>query len=694
MESPGLGIRRRTRVVPIAAALLWALVVALCARYLTEHWELLLQNTPDALVWPVPEGQLPRGGAAPWVIVTAAAAAGVALARRLGRRPRLLTWGLGALTALILPAQVLGTAGLFSGRALFVPWAWAGGVCLVAAALLRRGAPADRARPAEVDVQVGRREPLLPWLVGIALLVAALEGHAIGRTLRSGPRCWDGEVYHLPVPLQWLGTSSLTDVLVRLVPNGKDDLHLYANPGNGHLLMCVPLLLGWDFLAYLVQLPFLPLAAWSCYALARAAGATRGAAALSLLALVSAPIVVEQASVPLLDLATAALSLAALALLLPASDADSVSARRAGLAGLAAGLALGTKTTALAHLGLLGVLVATSRWAWKGPRRARAATLARLAGMILVPSAFWYLRSAVLMGNPIYPIGVSLGDHVLLAGMTAEDMSGDWDVGWLGMKSWWEWPVVPLRDPIYFSEAGFGMLLVAVGGLGLVGGAVVLLHALRERRLTPMARLALMTVAGLAIFFLVAARTPRFNLPLFALFAALGGPAIDGLGAGWRRHAVGLLGTAATAVTLTLAVHYHGWSMAPIWSRAERLQKDYPAVPLAVDAMSPLVLFNDTHDDANARPATYWLTGSDHRHTVFEQASLGTDDATTFVARLRAIGANAVFLRTRKGHPAPARYDTPAFQPVARYEGEEFRSVIYLIRAAGPGASAAARDPR
>jgi hypothetical protein len=672
---------RTTRAAPIAAALLWAAALALAGGYLAEHWPFLLQPTPDAFVWPRPEPAAPRGGAAPWVILAAAIAGGAGLARRLDHRPIVLTWALGALATVVLPAHLLGAAGLFTGRAWFTPWAWAAGAGAMAAVLLaRRRSPSPRPRLTEVDVQVGGRDPLWPWLLAAGLVTLALEAHAIGRTLRTGPRCWDGEAYHLPVALQWLGTSSLTGVLERLLRVSDQDIQFYAHPGNGHLLMCLPLLVGWDFVAYLVQLPFLPLAAWATATLARAAGASRSAAALSALALASAPIVAEQASVPLVDLATAALSLAALALLLSVSDTESIAPSRAGLAGLSAGLALGTKTTALAHLALIALLVATSRWAWAGPRRTRAARLAVFAAALLLPSAFWYLRSALLLGNPIFPIGLVVGGHTLLDGVSAEDMSGDWDSGWLGLKSRWEWALVPLRDPLYFNEAGFGMLLVVAGGLGLLAGAAALVRALRERRLAPMSRLALLTVAALVVFFVVAARTPRFNLPLFALLAALGGPAVDALGRGWRRHAAGLLALAATAVTLTLALHQHGWAMAPIWTRAERVEKDYPAVPLAVDGLPPLVMFNDTHEDTAARPATYWLSGSDHRHTVFEQSSLATDDAETFLARLRTLGVGAVFLRLRKADRLPARYETPALQPVARFEGGEYRSVVYLVR--------------
>lgn len=666
-----------------ARVLLWIALLLSLGLYLAAHQGVLLAPTAGEFLFPAPRLPAPRGGLAPWIVVVGAVLGGRFVAARVSQPLRAVAWALGSYLCLVVPAHVLGVGAWMSGRGIWQPWLWAAGVWLLAAglALLRHrpsaatAAVSETAGPAEHP-----RDPLVPWLVVAGLTVAGLHGHAIGRTIRHGARAWDGESYHLPVALQWIHTRSLTEPLVRLAAISPWEIDRFANPGNGHLLMSVPLTAGWDLFAWIAQLPFLAVGAWGVYALGRAAHATSAAAILGVLAFLSAPIVADQAAVPMLDLATAALSLAAVALLLPAADADAVPAERVALAGLACGLALGTKTTALAQLGLVGTVVATSRWAWAAPARSKARAAALFLGLMLLPSSFWYVRSAVLFGNPIHPLEVRVLGHVLFPGTTAEDMSGSWDVERMNMRTRWEWLVFPFRDPEYSDETGFGALLVASGAAGLLAGGAVLARSVRERRLTPAGRLALVGAAALLLFWFAAARTPRFNLTLLAVLAALSAPAVDALGRRLLRHAAGLMAVAAAAVTLTLSLRYHGWDMGPPFPRVEQLETDYPGIPAVVDALPPLVLLNDTRDDESARPSNYKLFGADHRHLVYDHPQLATDDAEAFIARLRLLGADTVFLRIKKERPLPPRYATPALEPLARFEGREFRSVIYRVR--------------
>ena len=83
--------------------------------------------------------------------------------------------------------------------------------------------------------------------------------------------------------------------------------------------------------------------------------------------------------------------------------------RRGGLlvlAGMAAGLAAGTKYNAMLLLGPLGISAAVLA----GLRIRRripgtAAALALAAGVVLLPSGLWYLRNGLRLANPLYPIG-------------------------------------------------------------------------------------------------------------------------------------------------------------------------------------------------------------------------------------------------------------------------------------------------
>jgi hypothetical protein len=641
----------------------------------------------------------PRGGASPWLVAAGAALAGAALARLLqGGTPWAVRWGIGAFLGLVVPAHLLAFAEWGIGGRLFrIPlwaaaaWGTAGAAwCAVGLARpRRRGAgpppePGERRRPRTNPTPIpdGRidRDPLQRWLGVVVLLVGGLHLHSVLRTVRHGARSWDGESYHLPVPLQWLSAGSLTEPLARLVTVSPAEIDRFANPGNGHLLMALPLAVGWDGLAHLVQWAFLPLAAWAVFALARRSGASGAAAALGACGFLGAPIVSEQAAVPMLDLATAALSLAGLAVLARAAHERAVPWRALALASLAFGLALGTKTTALAHLALAGALVWSSSWAWHARRRDRLAALGLASALLAMPCLIWWGRSASLFGNPVHPIRIRVLGLTLADGATAEDMSGYWDLERMKMRSRWEWPLLPVRDPEYSDESGFGALFAGLLALGIAAGALDVARAVRARRAPPRARLAVLAGVALLVFWFGAARTPRFNLPMLGLLAALGGVASDRLGGRRARHALGALAAVAAALTLSLSMRLHGWDVGPPLSRAELLGGDWPGIPAGIDALPPRVVFNDTQDDESARICNYKLFGADHRHLVFDHPQLPVADPAGYVARLRALGADAVFLRRRRGEPEPARFATDALFPELSYEAREYRSTLYRVR--------------
>src|SRR2546428_3495905 len=96
-------------------------------------------------------------------------------------------------------------------------------------------------------------------------------------------------------------------------------------------------------------------------------------------------------------------------------------------------------------------------------------------------------------------------------------------------------------------------------------------HLPAERAFTPRRRLGLLAAVALLVFWFAAARTPRFNLPLLGLLAALAGPAVDALGRGLRRHAVGALAFALALLTLLISVRYHGWGIRVPQARREGL---------------------------------------------------------------------------------------------------------------------------
>jgi hypothetical protein len=673
-----------------ARTLGWASLLAASVLYLRFHFGMLL--SPPYGEFQVPQPELPalRGWPVLGLILLAGVAGGTLLASRLRAvAPFAVTLALGAYLTLVLPAHLLEALGWATRRPWFRPWPWAVAAWVIVGclALWHRSRLAEQPipEPAPAERRRAWADPLVPWLVAVALTVAALYGEAVGRTIRHGARAWDAHSYQLLVPLQWIRQQSLTEPLARQVPFGRLGLEKFANPGNANILMALPLMAGWDLPACLVQLPFAALGAWAVVSLARGAGASSAAALLAGLAFASVPLVVNQATVPLTDLASGALSLVAVAMVLRTAGSPRPPFASIALAGLAFGLALGTKYTAWSHLPLVLLALACCRWIRSARPRALAPPLLVFAGAAVLPSLFWYARNAALFhGNPVYPLRIRMLGFTLVPGTAAEAMSGYWERG-MGMTSRWEWLVFPFRDPAYFEESGFGALFVALGMLGLGAAIADAASALRDRAFTPRRRLALLTLAALAVFWFAAARTPRFNIPLLGLVAALAAPAVDAMGAGLRRHAVGALAFGLGVLTVLVSVRYHGWDIGAPELRSEELLKDFPgsggfAIPPAVDTLPPSVIYNDTKPETTSQMANYNLTGADHRHLVYDHRDLTPDSPAEFVARLKSLGVDYVFLRLPKAEPVPARYSTQALRPFLTAEVETFRSTLYRVR--------------
>src|SRR5262249_54012103 len=159
-----------------------------------------------------------------------------------------------------------------------------------------------------------------------------------------------------------------------------------------------------------------------------------------------------------------------------------------------------------------------------------------------------------------------------------------------------------------------------------------------------------------------AARTPRFNLPLFALVAALAAPAVDALGSGLRRHAAGLVAVVLAFMTVNLSLKFHGWDMGPPERRRDQLEWDMLdgsggiGIPAAMDDLPPSVIFNDTRLETTSQASNYGLFGADHRHLVYDHRDLSSDWPSEFVSCLDGLGVDYVFLRIPKTKSPPPRY--------------------------------------
>ena len=209
----------------------------------------------------------------------------------------------------------------------------------------------------------------------IALLVAVglAAAYVVVLALATPPVTWDSLRYHLTRAALWR-----QDGAVGYIADAYDT-RLNANPPNAEVLQTFVLELARDE----TLTAFVQFSAWlACFAavvaLARRIGLTRAEAAFGGAVFLLLPIVVLQSSTTQNDLVVASLLLAATVF------ATRDSWRELALAGVAVGLAVGTKVTVVyaAPIVLAVVLLSEPRRAWA--RRTAALAVGTAAG------AYWY----------------------------------------------------------------------------------------------------------------------------------------------------------------------------------------------------------------------------------------------------------------------------------------------------------------
>lgn len=321
------------------------------------------------------------------VWVGAPAAAAVLLRRRLlpgwTGAPALLVDVLSTLALLLTVAQLLGTVG-----GLTRPGLTAG--CLlvgVAGLLLALRAPA---RPASDLAR--QHEPAWSRFLGLAS-VAAVVGLWASKTrfiLEIGNFDTDSLVYHWPYAAVF-AQSGWTTRLHLGAPGAGASWHA----ANGELLGGISILaFHRDWMLPLLNFGWLALALLAARVVGRRSG-TGGLATAVACVLFAVPILARsQGGSGFTDIASLALVLAAIALLLEAFESSGLTPLL--WSGAAAGLAASTKETTLATGGLLAVAVLVLCL-----RSGRASAFVLWAAPAVLLGSFWYVRNLVREGNPI-----------------------------------------------------------------------------------------------------------------------------------------------------------------------------------------------------------------------------------------------------------------------------------------------------
>jgi hypothetical protein len=308
--------------------------------------------------------------------------------------PALLADAILAVGILVVISELLGLVGILDGVLLVATCVIVGGAGVRLEPLLARAAQAE----APERPESGQRDPLpvspieIAIAVALALLVTAQWAGptllALDRGIYGGDSLW----YHMPFAAHIAQTGSVTDLLF------VDPLYLnWFYPQNSELLHAGGLLVfGNDFLSPLLNLGWLGLALLAAWCIGRPYGA--GAATVAAVgALMSADLMFSrQPGNANNDVVAIALFISSVAILLNARWLPrALPVGAVVVAGVAAGLALGTKLTVVPPVLALsaGVIVIAGTG-----ERLRAA-VAWGAGLV-AGSGVWYARNLVVSGTP------------------------------------------------------------------------------------------------------------------------------------------------------------------------------------------------------------------------------------------------------------------------------------------------------
>lgn len=248
--------------------------------------------------------------------------------------------------------------------------------------------------PAGEAEEAGVAEGVQAWLpqlvaVGVVAVVFAHWGLTTADALSRGVFNFDSLWYHLPFAVDMAQSHSVTGLHYT-----ETVFTNWFYPQNSELLHSVGILLTHrDTLSLFLNFGWLAIVFLAAWCIGRPYGRGPLTVVAAGVLLECHTLVVREPGAAKNDLMAAALLLAAIAILV---NADRKPGWPLAVAGLATGLAVGTKSTALAMAAALTVAVivlapAGRRWAAAGWWFAAA-----LAG-----GGYWYLRNLIISGNPL-----------------------------------------------------------------------------------------------------------------------------------------------------------------------------------------------------------------------------------------------------------------------------------------------------
>ncbi len=358
-----------------------------------------------------------------------------------------------------------------------------------------------------------------PWTAALVLLAGSALAWQVVVALILPPYAYDALTYHLTTVAVWVQTGSLA-------PSPFSRCCAFYPFAPDLLVGFVAVLLHDDALVGLVQVPFVLLGAAATAGIARIAGLARSGAVASGALFALTPVVLAQAPTNYVDVTLAALVLSSLYMLTRYLQAGAQG--QLIVAGLAAGLALGTKGIGpLWAIVLFATAIAVSAMAVRNGRAKSASAIKGLAGASFAGiclGGWWYIRNLATTGNPLYPFTIRLFGATLFKGpldvgetLTVPPLGADapWPVtvalNWATDFKFWNQGSIDYQQRF----GGLGPLWV---WLGLPLLAVMVAALIRRRNL------ALIPIVAIVIVFLLQPYKwwARFTLP----FASLGSIAV------------------------------------------------------------------------------------------------------------------------------------------------------------------------
>jgi len=348
-----------------------------------------------------------------------------------------------ASVAVVLVAQLIGTFGAFGEAELIVG---ALGTAALAAVVCGRVERRRGLGPAPAPPKPGHSAVAVAVALVICAAVVAAWTVPTLSSLAGGMDRADTLWYHMPLAAKWVQTGSLAEIFFF-------DPIFFATfyPAHSEIFHAVPILaFDRDIVSPLINLGFLAIGLLAGWCIGRPYGVAPQALIGAAAALGTQMLVEFQAGEALNDITGVAFVLAAAALLVNgyaarsggSAPAREISGGALAVAGLAAGLAIGMKLSFLAPVAALTVGVVFI---------ARAGSRVRTAALWTLPlalaGAYWYVRNAIDIGNPI-PYIASLGPIDLPAPERAFQLRPGHSIAyyWNDLEIWWDWFIPGLDE--------------------------------------------------------------------------------------------------------------------------------------------------------------------------------------------------------------------------------------------------------